>query len=246
VLSPGPPGHVAGALSMLRVLVHAVPIVAMDQWDATAAARLIEEHRVTSSSGTPFHLSGIIEAAERDGRDVGSLVNYLVGAAPVPSTLVERSIARGIAVYHCYGSSEHPTVTSGTVDDPLDKQLHTEGRVMAGSELRFVDDDGRDVPPGEEGEIATRGPELFVGYFDEALNAAAFLPGGWYRTGDIGRLDADGYLLITDRKNDTISRGGENISSKEDEELLLDRPQVAEVAVVAAKDERMERSRTRG
>lgn len=239
VLSPWPPGHVAGALSMLRFLVHAVPIVAMDQWDATAAARLIEEHRVTSSSGTPFHLSGIIEAAERDGRDVGSLVNYLVGAAPVPSTLVERSIARGIAVYHCYGSSEHPTVTSGTVDDPLDKQLHTEGRVMAGSELRFVDDDGHDVPPGEEGEIATRGPELFVGYFDEALNAAAFLPGGWYRTGDIGRLDADGYLLITDRKKDIIIRGGENISSKEVEELLLDLPQVAEVAVVAAKDERM-------
>ncbi|QJQ31415.1 AMP-binding protein [Sphingomonas lacunae] len=239
VLSPWPPGHVAGALSMLRFLVHGVPIVAMDQWDATAAARLIEEHRVTSSSGTPFHLSGIIEAAERDGRDVGSLINYLVGAAPVPSTLVERSLARGIAVYHCYGSSEHPTVTSGTVDDPLDKQLHTEGRVMAGSELRFVDDDGRDVPPGEEGEIATRGPELFVGYYDEALNAAAFLPGGWYRTGDIGRLDAEGYLLITDRKKDIIIRGGENISSKEVEELLLDLPQVAEVAVVAAKHERM-------
>lgn len=239
VLSPWPPGHVAGALSMLRFLVNAVPVVAMDQWDAAAAARLIEEHRVTSSSGTPFHLGGIIEAADRDGRDVGSLVNYLVGAAPVPSVLVERSLAQGIAVYHCYGSSEHPTVTSGTVNDPLDKQLHTEGRVMAGSELRFVDDDGNDVPIGEEGEIATRGPELFIGYYDETLNAAAFLPGGWYRTGDIGRLDADGYLLITDRKKDIIIRGGENISSKEVEELLLDLPEVAEVAVVAARDERM-------
>lgn len=239
VLSPWPPGHVAGALSMLRFLVNAVPVVAMDQWDAAAAARLIEEHCVTSSSGTPFHLGGIIDAAQRDGRNVSSLTSYIVGAAPVPSALVERSIEQGIAVYHCYGSSEHPTVTSGTVDDPLDKQLHTEGRVMAGSQLRFVDDDGRDVPPGEEGEIATRGPELFVGYFDEALNAAAFLPGGWYRTGDIGRLDADGYLLITDRKKDIIIRGGENISSKEVEELLFDLPQVAEVAVVAAKDERM-------
>lgn len=239
VLSPWPPGHVAGALSMLRFLVNAVPVVAMDQWDATAAARLIEEHHVTSSSGTPFHLGGIIDAAERDGRDVGSLTNYLVGAAPVPSALVERSLERGIAVYHCYGSSEHPTVTSGVAVDPLDKQLHTEGRVMAGSELRFVDDDGHDVPVGEEGEIATRGPDLFIGYFDEALNSAAFLPGGWYRTGDIGRLDAEGYLLITDRKKDIIIRGGENISSKEVEELLLDLPEVAEVAVVAAKDDRM-------
>jgi acyl-CoA synthetase (AMP-forming)/AMP-acid ligase II len=239
VLSPWPPGHVAGALSLLRFLVNAVPVVAMDHWDAAAAARLIEEHRITSSSGTPFHLGGIIDAAHRDGRNVSSLTSYIVGAAPVPSALVGRSIEQGIAVYHCYGSSEHPTVTSGTVDDPLDKQLHTEGRVMTGSELRFVDDDGDDVPPGAEGEIATRGPDLFIGYYDEALNAAAFLPGGWYRTGDIGRLDADGYLLITDRKKDIIIRGGENISSKEVEELLLNLPEVAEVAVVAAKDERM-------
>src|SRR3546814_6216954 len=93
------------------------------------------------------------------------------------------------SVYHCYGSSEHPTVTSGVVDDPLDKQLHTEGRAIAGSEMRFVDDDGHDVPSGADGEICTRGPELFLGYLDPALNAGAFLPGGWYRTGDIGRLE---------------------------------------------------------
>ncbi len=239
LLSPWPPGHVAGALSLLRFLAHGIPVVAMDLWDATAAAALIEQHRVTTSSGTPFHLGGIIEAADRDGRDLSSLVNYLVGAAPVPPVLVERSVEGAIAVYHCYGSSEHPTVTSGTAADPLDKRLHTEGRVMAGSELRFVDDDGEEVGAGEEGEICTRGPELFIGYFDATLDAAAFLPGGWYRTGDIGRMDSDGYLLITDRKKDIIIRGGENISSREVEELLLGHPAVAEVAVVAAKDERM-------
>ncbi len=239
ILSPWPPGHVAGALSMLRFLVHGVPFVAMDQWEPALAARLIERHRVTSSSGTPFHLGGIIDAADRDGRDLTSLRNYLVGAAPVPPTLVERCVAQGLAVYHCYGSSEHPTVTSGTASDPLDKQLHTEGRAMAGSEMRFVDDDGNDVPEGFEGELATRGPELFTGYFDASLNAAAFLPGGWYRTGDIGRLDADDYLLITDRKKDIIIRGGENISSREVEDLLLRHEAVADVAVVAAPDARM-------
>jgi non-ribosomal peptide synthetase component E (peptide arylation enzyme) len=124
-------------------------------------------------------------------------------------------------------------------NDPLDKQLHTEGRAMAGAELRFVGDDGQDVPVGQEGEIATRGPDLFQGYFDPALNASAFLPGGWYRTGDIGRLDAGGYLLITDRKKDIIIRGGENISSREVEDLLLRHPSIADVAVVAAKDGRM-------
>jgi acyl-CoA synthetase (AMP-forming)/AMP-acid ligase II len=239
ILTPWPPGHVAGALSLVRFLAYGVPIVAMDQWNATSAAELIDQHKVTTSSGTPYHLSGIVEAAEAGGHDLSSLRNYIVGAAPVPPSLVERCLAQGLAVYHCYGSSEHPTVTSGTADDPLDKQLNTEGRAIPGSEMRFVDDDGNDVAEGAEGEICTRGAELFIGYLDASLNAAAFLPGGWYRTGDIGRLDADGYLLITDRKKDIIIRGGENISSKEVENVLLGHPAVAEAAVVAAPDERM-------
>ena len=239
VISPWPPGHVAGALSMYRFLCQGTPLILMDQWDARLAAELIDRHKVTSSSGTPFHLSGMIAAADAQGYDLTSLRQYLVGAAPVPPSLIERCQALGLAVYHCYGSSEHPTVTSGVVDDPLDKQLHTEGRAIIGSEMRFVDDDGEDVPAGHNGEICTRGPELFMGYLDASLNESAFLPGGWYRTGDIGRLDEAGYLLITDRKKDIIIRGGENISSKEVEAVLLGHPAVADVAVVAARDERM-------
>ncbi|MDM7957641.1 AMP-binding protein [Blastomonas sp.] len=239
VLTPWPPGHVAGALSLLRFLAQGVPVVAMDQWNAQAAAELISNYDITSSSGTPFHLNGLLEAADVGEHDLSSLRNYIVGAAPVPTSLVERCVAKGLAVYHCYGSSEHPTVTTGTADDPLDKRLNTEGRAMAGAEMRFVDDDGNDVPPHCEGEIVTRGADLFIGYLDQRLNDAAFLPGGWYRTGDIGRLDEDGYLLITDRKKDIIIRGGENISSKEVENILLTHPAIADVAVVAAPDARM-------
>lgn len=239
VISPWPPGHVAGALSMYRFLCQGTPLVLMDQWDAALAAELIARHKVTSSSGTPFHLSGMMAAADAHGHDLTSLRQYLVGAAPVPSSLIERCQQQGLAVYHCYGSSEHPTVTSGVVDDPLDKQLHTEGRAIPGSEMRFVDDDGNDVPAGNDGEICTRGPELFMGYFDSALNEGAFLPGGWYRTGDIGRTDAEGYLLITDRKKDIIIRGGENISSKEVEAVLLTHPAIVDAAAVAAPDDRM-------
>jgi acyl-CoA synthetase (AMP-forming)/AMP-acid ligase II len=239
ILSPWPPGHVAGALSMLRFLVQGVTFVAMDVWDAGHAAALVEKHKITTSSGTPFHLGGMMDAADASGTDLSSLQRYLVGAAPVPTSLVERSVARGLAVYHCYGSSEHPTVTSGTTDDPLDKRLNTEGRVITGSELSFVDDDGNEVAADTDGEICTRGPELFMGYFDESLNAAAFLPGGWYRTGDIGRLDEDGYLLITDRKKDIIIRGGETISSKEVEGVLLRHMAVSDVGVVAGADARM-------
>ena len=107
---------------------------------------------------------------------------------------------------------------------------------MLGAEIRFVDDDGNDV---EEGELAIRGPDLFVGYRDESLNRTSFLPGGWFLTGDIGRFDADGYLQITDRKKDVIIRGGENISSREVEDLLFRNPDIAEAAVVAAPDPRM-------
>ena len=99
-----------------------------------------------------------------------------------------------------------------------------------------MDADGRDVPDGQDGEILTRGPELFTGYTDPALNAAAFLPGGWFRTGDVGRIDADGYLTVTDRLKDIIIRGGENISSKEVEDLLITHPAVADVAVIPVPD----------
>ena len=105
--------------------------------------------------------------------------------------------------------------------------------------MRLVDDDGRDVALGEPGEIWSRGPDCFVGYTDPALTAAAFAPGGWYMTGDVGVLDADGYLAITDRKKDIIIRGGENVSAAEVEEILVRMPDVAEVAVVAAPDARL-------
>ena len=238
-LNPWPPGHVAGALAMLRFAVVGMPMVVLDQWDAAEAARLIERYRVTSSSFTPFHLCALLDAVERDGRDISSLKNCLVGAAPVAASLIDRCTAHGLRTFRCYGSSEHPTISIGHPDDPLEKRLTTEGRLMRGIEVRFVDDDGRDVPEGEDGEIAVRGPEQFTGYYDSRLDDAAFLPGGWFRTGDVGRLDADGYLLVTDRKKDVIIRGGENISSREVEELLFAHPGVAEAAVVAAPDARM-------
>lgn len=236
---PWPPGHVAGAVQLMRFLVSGTPMVLMDQWDAGVAAMLIEQHRIVSSSFTPFHLSGILDAAARDGRDLSSLSNCMVGAAPVPPSLIDRCAAAGLHTYRAYGSSEHPTVTTGQPSDPMIKRLTTEGEVMRGSQMRFVDDDGNELPPGEDGELVTRGPELFLGYFDEALNANAFLPGGWYRTGDIGHADPDGFLVISDRKKDIIIRGGENIASREVEDLLFGHPDIAEAAVVAAPDERM-------
>jgi len=233
-----PAGHIAGVLGMMRLYLHGGRSVLMDTWDANDAARLVETHRVTTTSGTPFHLAGLLDAAKASGRDISSMAGYMTGAASVPPALVERADAEGVPSYRAYGSSEHPTITSGSPADPLDKRADTDGRLLGTNEIRIVDDDGKDLPLCSGGEIASRGPELFVGYRDEALNPDSFLEGGWFLTGDIGVMDEDGYLRITDRKKDVIIRGGENIASKEVEDVLARHADVREAAVVGAPDER--------
>lgn len=237
-LAAFPAGHIAGVLGVLRLFLRGGTSIVMDAWDPDLAARLVHEHHVESTAGAPFFLSTMLDAAQAHGFDVSSIRNYLVGAASVPASLVERADRAGIPVYRAYGSSEHPTISSGRPDDPIDKRAGTDGRLTPGTEVRLLDDDDRDVPIGADGEIVTRGPDQFAGYTDPALDAEAFLPGAWFRTGDIGRFDADGYLTITDRKKDVIIRGGENIASKEVEDILSTHPAVAEVAAVGRPDDR--------
>jgi acyl-CoA synthetase (AMP-forming)/AMP-acid ligase II len=143
--------------------------------------------------------------------------------------VTERATRLGIKVFRSYGSTEHPSITGCTVDDPEDKRLTTDGRPLPGVELRLEDD----------GEIVSRGPDCCLGYTDPELTASVFADDGWYRTGDVGVLDGDGYLTITDRVSDIIIRGGENISAQEVEELMLGLDAIAEVSVVAAPDARL-------
>ncbi|WP_238382080.1 class I adenylate-forming enzyme family protein [Mycobacterium neumannii] len=232
-----PSGHIAGTLGILRLLCRSGRTIAMDAWNPEAAARLIAEHTVRVSAGAPIHLGGILDIAERDGLDVSSLREYTTGAAGVAGTLIRRADRFGIGAYRCYGSSEHPTISVGRPEDPLDKRADTDGRIAPGTEIRLVDERGRDVPAGADGEILTQGPELFSGYTDPRFNAAGFVD-GWFRTGDVGRLDVEGFLTITDRKKDIIVRGGENISSKEVEDVVGSHPSVAEAAAIGAPDEK--------
>ena len=232
-----PPGHMAGLLSLLRILLLGTPTVIMQAWDAALAATLIDRHAVTSCGGAPVQLSGLLDQQAAGTATLATLRECLTGAAPVPPSLIERADAAGITAFRSYGSSEHPTVSAGTITDSLARRAGTDGRLLAGNQVRLVDADCRDVPTGRDGEILTRGPELFMGYTDPALNGAAFLPGGWFRTGDVGRTDADGYLTVTDRLKDIIIRGGENISAKEVEDLLVTHPAVADVAVIPAPDQ---------
>lgn len=238
ILSPWPAGHIGGFVVLMRYWCGGNPMITLDQWNGAEAARLIAKHRVYATSGTPLHLGGILDAAEAEGLDLSSLGDFAAGATTVTPALIERCDALGFTTYRAYGLTEHPTISWGRPTDPLHLRLTTDGPLCDGVEVRIVDDEGRDVPFGHDGEILSRGPDRFLGYFDPALDDAAFVEGGWLRTGDIGRLDGQGNITITDRKKDVIIRGGETLSSREIEDYLSGMPQVREAAVVGWKDER--------
>lgn len=233
-----PAGHVASFLAMLRPYLYGGAAIFMDQWVPEEAVRLIEAHKVASSVGTPIFLSSLMKAAEETGADISSLQRFGLGASAITPENVRWTDQLGFPSGRIYGMTEHPMVSAGA-GESFEKRAYTDGRPTPFNEVRIVDDEGRNMPVGEVGEVCTRGPRLFVGYVDAELDRACFLPGGWYRSGDIGRLDAEGFLTITDRKKDIIIRGGENISSKEVEDILSSAPGVVESAVTAMPDPEM-------
>jgi acyl-coenzyme A synthetase/AMP-(fatty) acid ligase len=237
-LSVFPAGHIASFLAMLRPYMLGGEAIFMDQWTPEDAVRLIERYKVASSVGTPIFLSTLMKAAEETGADISSLKQFGLGASAITPENVRWTDQHGFPSGRIYGMTEHPAVSSGA-GESFEKRAHTDGRITPLNEVRILDDDDHDVPVGQPGEVATRGPRLFMGYVDEQLDRQCFLPGGWYKSGDIGRMDADGFLTITDRKKDIIIRGGENISAKEVEDALATVPNVVESAVTAMPDPEM-------
>ena len=143
----------------------------------------------------------------------------------------------GAPICSGYGLTECPVPVMNGVEDPDDKRAHTEGRASPpGAEIRIVKLDGTIAAAGEEGEVRVRAPQVCLGYWDAALDADAFDADGFFRTGDLGILDAEGYLSISGRLKDVIIRKGENISAKEVEDLLYTHEQVADVAVIGVPD----------
>jgi acyl-CoA synthetase (AMP-forming)/AMP-acid ligase II len=195
---------------------------------------------LSAGQGSTYFLTSLLDHPDYDLERHVPLMPFVgLGGSAVPAAVGERCAALGIEIARSFGSTEHPSITGSRPDAPHDKRVNTDGRPLPGVEIRLVDDDGKDVEVGTPGEIWSRGPDLFVGYTDAAATEAAFSADGWFMTGDIGVLDDDGYLAITDRKKDIIIRGGENVSAQEVEELLVRMPDVAEVAVVAAPDARL-------
>ena len=190
---------------------------------------------VKEGAHSPNHQRAAPQGARRD---VTSLRLFSCGGAGVSPTLVQeaRKCFPNCVAKRVYGSTEFPTLTTTDADDAVTRGIDTEGRAIWPSEVRIADASGASLPPGAEGEVQGRGPECFVGYFDAGLNADAFTPDGWFRTGDLGVLDAEGYLRITGRLKEIIIRKGEKISVKEVEDALAAHPAVAEVAVIPLPD----------
>ena len=162
------------------------------------------------------------------------------GGAPITAELGRqvRETLSVAGVANSWGLTEFPVVTSPPPDGEPTVLDHTVGRPVPGVSVRVVDDSEREVAPGEEGELRLKGPQCFLGYVDETLNADAFDADGWFRSGDRGRIDADGNVVVTGRIKDAIIRNAENISALEIEGVLATHPAVADVAVIGVPDAR--------
>ncbi|MEZ7126753.1 AMP-binding protein [Nonomuraea sp. AD125B] len=226
--------HITGLLQgfMIPCQVGATAVL-MERWDPAACAELADRTGATYMAGaTPF-LRELLGVYAAEGRDRSPLRQYCCGGAAVPPDLIRQAGELGIAAYRAWGMTELPTATLPNELDPLEFRAETDGRLAPGVELRVVDSSGRDAGPGETGELLLRGPEMMLGYVREELNAHAFTPDGWFRTGDLGSLGGDGQVRITGRLKDVINRGGEKFSAREIEEAIVRHPDVAAVAIVA-------------
>jgi acyl-CoA synthetase (AMP-forming)/AMP-acid ligase II len=229
-LTVAPVGHFIGMINaFLLPVLDGSPVNLADTWDPTQMLELMDSDGLTVGGGPPYFITNLLDHPDLQPEHLQYLKYAGLGGSTVPASVTRRLTDLGITVFRAYGSTEHPSITRSPYTAPEDKRLYTDGKPEPGVEIRLAAD----------GEIYSRGPDLCVGYTDEALTRRAFDDDGWYRTGDVGVIDDDGYLTITDRKADFIIRGGENISALEVEEALLTMPAVAEAAVVAIPDPRL-------
>ena len=242
VLMPAPLAHISGLLNGVLVPAAArMRSVLMAAWDPESALALIERERITFMIGPPTFFVSLMAAPGFTTGRVASLRLVSSGGAGVTPAFVDDASRRlGCAVKRTYGSTEAPTVTTSAAGDPPERARNTDGRPTDDVDLRVVDAaTGHAISPPGTGELWVRGPELFAGYVDGEATRASFARGGWFRTGDLGHLDAAGWLTIVGRLKDVIIRGGENISAAEIEAVLEAHPGVRQAVAVGYPDDRM-------
>ncbi len=239
-ITGAPITHIAGLLlSAMLPPACGAKAVLLTRWDAAEAAALATRERATFSCGPTVFLQGFVEQYEADPQaHPHRLRGFMCGGAAISPALIERAEAAGIRAFRSWGMSEAPTIGLVGPDDSLERRAHTDGRLSEGCEVEAVDEARNPLPPGELGELRIRCPEQMLGYTDSALNAEQIDAAGWFYTGDVGRVDAEGWVTMTGRLKDVINRGGEKFSAQDIEHAISSHPAVGAVAVTGLPDER--------
>jgi long-chain acyl-CoA synthetase len=225
--------HVFGQTVALNVAVASgACLTLLPRFDATRALRIIAEHRVTVFEGVPTMYVALLHAADRADYDTSALRTCISGGAALPVEVLRGfEEAFGVPVLEGYGLSETSPVAS--FNHPgRERKPGSIGTPIRDVRMRVVDKEDHEVPLGEVGEIAISGPNVMKGYWHQPAATAEAIRGGWFHTGDLARVDEDGYFYIVDRKKDLIIRGGYNVYPREIEEVLYEHPAVAEAAVI--------------
>jgi cyclohexanecarboxylate-CoA ligase len=239
-LVASPVGHHTGfEWGIVFTILIAGTAVHVDRWDPSWGLEVVREEGITAFFGAPTFLQDMMRTDLADGSG-SSLACVVVAGAPIPRNLAKDAArALGAFISPAWGMTECSIITASSPHEDPDV-LRTDGSVFAGSELRVVDPDGRDVPVGTEGDLWIRGPALALGYYDRPdATANAYRQGLWFATGDRASLDDHGRLIVRGRTKDIVIRGGENIPVTDIESVLFDHPDVVNVAVIGVPDDRL-------
>jgi long-chain acyl-CoA synthetase len=229
--------HVFGLnATMLAPIQLGATIVYLPRFNPVAAVKAIKEQQVSIVAGVPSMYAAIARLKDAAPDDFRSIYAMISGGEPLPASLSDAFEARyGVTLYNAYGMTE--TSLAIAMNTPKNHREGSVGKPVPGIELKIVDDSGHEVPPGQAGEIWLKGPMVTRGYHNlPSATDSAFTPDGFFKTGDVGRFDADGFLHLVARKKELIIIAGENVAPAEVEEALMAHPAVAEAAVVGRSD----------
>jgi len=240
ILMASPMAHQTGFMYglMMPVMLKATAVL-QDVWDPAKAADLIRAEKATfTMASTPF-LTDLTRTVTESGKPVPTLKTFLCAGAPIPGPLVEQAqVGLGAKIVSAWGMTENGAVTLIKLDDDDKLASTTDGCALPGVEVKVVDSDGQTLPAGEIGKLLVRACSNFGGYLKRPQWNGTDAD-GWFDTGDLATMNAQGYIRISGRSKDVIIRGGENIPVVEVEALLYRHPAVAQVAIVAYPDERL-------
>ena len=232
--------HGAAMGGCFATLLLGGTVVLRPRFDAMELLSLIQRERITRVPAVPPMLMALLEVPDLQNWDLSSLRVFNTGATVIPQALKQRLLERfpWVDVVDSYGLTEATSYCTTLPGKDFLRKAACVGKPHAYVEIRVVDEQGRDLPAGEVGEILVRGPNVMRGYWGRPAETAETLRGGWLHTGDLGRFDEEGYLYVVDRKKDMIISGGENVYPREVEEVLGTHPGVLEAAVIGLPDKR--------